>query len=284
MGQANVRKSAKAERFLKLDQELKTYGIDTTQLGFYDQPKFLEQEAIHADFVENYAEWVTLKPHGKSYAEHVKTVVPQLVKLVHAEFVEFGLDGGCVAASGMITRMLDRLGVWSFAVGGSVTLEVERAQLRRMLHAVDRPDFPGAMLGHVWVVAPPYTIVDSTISLQHWQNDEMGHFVPPYVLAADDARMIRPKVGDVVSDQLRREAAAHGIPDADLHYRLEPRLQPFGRKFPALEISRGDLTLHYVPVVVRQTDVPLERINIEGERGRPAIEFWQRIVAPHFNV
>ena len=129
MGQAKARKTANAGRFVQLDQELKIYGIDTSKFGFYDQEHFLEQEATNSDFLENYAEWVILRPIEKEYVEHVKVVVPQLVELVHSEFVEYGLDGGCVAASGMITRMLDRLGVWSFAVAGSLTLEVEKTGL-----------------------------------------------------------------------------------------------------------------------------------------------------------
>ncbi len=284
MGEAKRRRPRNNRRFECIDQELINLGVDTSQWGFYDQPKFLAEESRDHNFLEKYAEWVNLRPFNDAYAEHVRGTVPRLTKLVHSEFVEHGFEGGCVAASGMISRILDRLGVWSFAVAGSLTLEVDGGRIRRMLHSVDEPDFAGAALGHAWVVAPPYQIMDATISLQHWAADEMGRHLPEFILAAKEARKIRPTVGDVVSDKIRAQAAVAGYPDSDLHYRLEPRLRAFGAIFPAFEVSRGQLILHYVPVAIRQTDVPLEQINDEGDRGRPAIEFWREKIIPEFNL
>ena len=284
MGEAKKRRAALKAEFGRLDQELKNLGVNTLKFGFYDQSAFLAEESKDSRFLEKYGEWVNLRPFDEAYAARVKNVVPKLAMLVHSEFVEYGLEGGCVAASGMISRILDRLGVWSVAVSGSLTLDVDNGRIRRMLHSVDEPDFPGAALGHAWIIAPPYKIVDATISLQHWHGDDMGRYVPPFVLASDEATKIRPKVDDVVSNKIRIKAASAGLSDSDLHYRLEPHLKVFGAKFPALEINEKNLRLRYVPVAVRQTDVPLERINIESGRGRPAIEFWREKVAPEFGL
>jgi hypothetical protein len=284
MGQAKVRRSVSKERFARLDRELTSFGINTDEFGFYDQPKFLAEESEDNYFLEKYGEWVALRDFDKAYATHVMNVVPRLTKLVQSEFVEYGFEGGCVAASGMISRMLDRLGVWSVAVTGSLTLDVNGGRIRRMFHSVDEPDFPGAALGHSWIIAPPYRIVDATISLQHWSGDEMGRFVPPFVLASEEAKKIRPVVKDVVSNKLRTEGAMMGWSDSDLHYRLLPRLRDFGVTFPASEISQGRLTLRYVPVAIKQTDVPLEFINTKGGRGRPAIDFWHEKVVPEFSL
>jgi hypothetical protein len=284
MGEAKKRQAALKAEFGRLDQELKNLGVDALKFGFYDQSAFLAEESKDSRFLEKYGEWVNLRPFDEAYAAHVKNVVPKLTMLVHSEFVEYGLEGGCVAASGMISRILDRLGVWSVAVSGSLILDVDNGRIRRMLHSVDEPDFPGAALGHAWIIAPPYKVVDATISLQHWHGDDMGRYVPLFVLASDEAIKIRPKVDDVVSNKIRIKAASAGYSDSDLHYQLEPHLKVFGAKFSALEINEKNLKLRYVPVAVRQTDVPLERINIESGRGRPAIEFWREKVAPAFGL
>jgi hypothetical protein len=286
VGDAKRRKAAIQGHFPKLDKELQELGIDTTQFGFYDQPAFLAREQLDNEFLEKYGEWVVRRPFDEAYAAHVSNVVPRLIRLVHSEFVAHGLEGGCVAASGMITRMLDRLGVWSVAVSGSLTLDVDNGRIRRMLHSVDKRDFEGAALGHAWVIAPPYVVADAVISLQHWKNDEMEKYIPNYVLATSaETRVIRPTVGDVVSNEIRAiNLQSGGYKDSELHYHLEPRLRSFGLNFPAHEIQIGKLRLRYVPVAIRQTDVPLEDINTQSGRGRPAIEFWNEKIIPEFGL
>jgi hypothetical protein len=283
MAQAKNHRDKMVKHFTQLDRQLRSLGINTAKFGFYDQPKFLARESQDGAFLDKYGEWVTTRPFGKEYGLRAKNIVPRLARLVHSEFVEHGLEGGCVNASGMISRILDRLGIWSVAVAGSLTLDVDDGRIRRVIHYFDEPDFPGAVLGHAWVIAPPYKIVDATIALQHWKGDDMRHYVPPYVLAIDEAKKIRPRVNDLVSKKIRQQTAANGWLDSDLHYRLAPHLKNFGIRFPAYEIVEKSLRLHYVPVGVRQTDVPLEQINVESAIGRPAIEFWREKVVPEFS-
>jgi hypothetical protein len=281
MGEAKRRQLGAASAFERLDAELKGHGIDTTQFGFYDQQTFLAREAEDNTFLEKYAQWVGLRPRDEAYDQHVRRVVPRLAEIVARALRKDGMQGGCVAASGMLTRMLDRLGVWNFGVAGSLILEVEKAKLWRGLQSVDDEDFPDAALGHSWVIAPPYRVVDAAIALQRWTGDPMGDYVPLHLVIETGTKVVRPAVGDVVSARVRaRYEMRDGRCDRELHYRLQPRLRAVGRDFPALETFSGDLRLRYVPVAVRQTDVPLELINTASGIGRPAIEIWRDDVAP----
>jgi hypothetical protein len=203
MGEAKRRRLRTASDFDRLNADLKMRGIDTTQFAFYDQKAFLASEVRDPTFLENYAKWVALRPRDEAYNNHVRNVVPRLTEIIATALRKDGMQGGCVAASGMLTRMLDRLGVWSFGVAGSLTLEVERAKLWRGLQCVDDKDFPDAALGHSWVIAPPYTIVDAAIALQRWTGDPMGDFVPTHLVVETGAKTIRPVVNDVVSAQVR---------------------------------------------------------------------------------
>lgn len=281
MGEAKRRRQVVTGAFSQLQGELSALGVNTEEFGFYDQEAFLAAERRNPDFLEKYAQWVMLRPMDDLYRTRIRELIPRISKIIVEEFREYGMQGGCVAASGMLTRVLDRIGLWSFAVSGSLTLDVKRHGLRRMLHSVDKPDLPGAALGHAWVVAPPFKVVDPTISLQHWEGDDMGKYVPEYVIADDTAKIMRPAVHDVVCNEFRHEYfIREGRNDPDLHYRLEPRLRTFGANFSAVSVVVGELELHYTPVAVRQTDVPLELINTTSGRGRPAIEIWRERIAP----
>ena len=259
------------------------HGIDTKRFRFYDQIAFLARETKDPTFLENYAKWVALRPRDEAYNRHVRDVVPRLTQIVAAALRKDGLQGACVIASDMLTRMLDRLGVWSFGVSGSLTLEIEKANVLGGLQSVDDKDFPNAVLGHAWVTAPPYRIVDAALALQRLTGDQMGDYLPLHLLIESGAKIVRPSVADVVSARVRaRYAIREGALDLKLHYRLEPRLRSFGRDFPALEILSGAVRLRYVPAAVRKTELPLELINAKSGIGRPAIEIWHTDVAPAF--
>jgi hypothetical protein len=182
----------------------------------------------------------------------------------------------------MLPRILDRLGVWSFGLKGSMIAEVEHEELWRGQSMCDIPDFPGAELGHAWVVAPPFVIVDGTIRLQNPTGDPMNAYTPP-IVAVENAPLIRPTVDDVVSAQLRAQILHdEGRVDNQLHHRLVPQLKDFSREFPSREIRFDDLTLRYVPAAVRISDVGLEDINGAGDKLTGA-EVWNDHVMPAFS-
>jgi len=285
MGQAKQRKLGAAGTHDRLTAEFVSVSIDPTAFGFYDQPAFLAREQLDPAYLEKYAEWVATRPLDAAYEAHVRETVPKLASLVAAALTADDMQGGCIAASSMITRMLDRLGIWSFGVVGSANLDVPHLDLRRCLHTIDIKDHPDAVLGHAWVCAPPFFIIDASLALQHWAGTLMAEFVPPVVLADASTRTVRPLVEDCVSVAVREDYAEHaGRLDSKLHHRLEPRLASFGSHFPAREVHLGDLRVRYVPIAIRQTDVPLEFVNAGSGKGRPAIEIWNDEIAPAFGL
>jgi hypothetical protein len=281
MGEAKRRAAARANEHAMIDAALRGFGIDTSQFGFYDQPAFMAQEARDPAFLEQYARWVQSRPRTHAYDERTRRIVPRLAKLLADLFEREGMQRSCVHASSMMPRILDRLGVWSFGIKGSFVSMVPSLDLWRGQAIQDIPDFPGAELGHAWIVAPPFFIVDPTIRLQNPPGDAMNQFTPP-ILAIEDAPLIRPTVDDVVSAQLRAQfALSEGRADSQLHHRLEPTLKRFGRDFPSRETRLGELVVRYVPAGVRVSDLPLEQINGADDRLTGA-QVWLDHVAPAF--
>jgi len=156
MGDAKRRAQQKQGEFARLDAAFRAAGIETSAFGFYDDPAFLVREQSDPTFLETYARWVQACPLDAAYEAHAREVVPKLALLVADALVEDDLQGGCVVAYSLISRALDRLGVWSFGVQGSVNLSIDGTDWSRHLHTVDELDFPGGILGHAWAVAPPF--------------------------------------------------------------------------------------------------------------------------------
>ncbi len=284
MGEAKKRNATNSLEFIKLDQELKELGINTDTFGFYDQDAFISQEKRDSYFLEKYARWVMLRPRDELYNAHVRRIVPLLTKVITAGFKEDNWHGSCVAASSIIARSLDRLGVWSFGVSGSLILEVKKKKIWRGFHISDFQDFPGAALGHAWVVAPPFFVLDATLGLQRWkEGDPMKDHIPDFIIAEDGVK-IKPTLLDIVSAEMQMQCARRGLADSQLHHHLNPGLKEFGKHFPAYEVQSDLLTARYIPEAVRVSDVPLEQINSQGEIGRTGEEIWKQIVTPAFNL
>jgi hypothetical protein len=266
MGEAK-RRGAGTSDHGRIGDRLQQLGIDTARFGFYDQPAFLAAECRDGAFLEQYALWVQTRPRTADYDARVREIMQR----------------SCVHVSSMMPRILDRLGVWSFGLKGSMIAEVARKDLWRGQSMCDIPDFPGAELGHAWVVAPPFVIVDGTIRLQNPVGDPMNAFTPP-IVAVEDAPLIKPTVEDVVSAELRAfYERREGRLDSQLHHRLVPQLRAFGSAFPSREVRFGDLALRYIPAGVRISDVGLEEINGAGEKLR-GDEVWNDHVAPAFSA
>ncbi len=285
MGESKRRTGQSRTTFASVERSLHELGINTSDFGFYDSDPFLKAESLNPAILEKYAFWVALRPRDAAYDNHARDVVSRLTSLLADTLRADGMLGGCVAATGMMGRMLDRLGVWSFGIHGCLTLTVKSQRLWRGFASCDSIDFEGGIQGHAWIVAPPYGIVDPSLILQRLDGDPIQPFVPATLLRETDFKIVTPELTDVVATRIREQhAAREGRFDPQLHYRLEPRLRQFGQTFPALEATQGELKLRYVPIAIRLTDVPLELINCEGTVGRPAIETWREVIAPAFGI
>jgi hypothetical protein len=281
MGQAKKRAQMQGTAHQRTEDELRGYGIDTSQFGFYDQNAFVAREQENGQFLEKYAKWVDTRPRSVEYDTRARMIVPKLANFMADLFEGEGMQRSCVHVSSMMPRILDRMGVWSFALKGSFVSEVTDADLWRGQASCDVEDFPDAERGHAWVVAPPFIIVDATIRLQNPEGDPMNDYLPE-IVAVEDARLTKPTVDDVVSAELRHAyAQREGRADGQLHHRLVPQLRKFAQSFPSRQLTIGQATLRYVPAAVRISDLPLEEVNGVAEKLTGA-EVWNDYIVPSF--
>lgn len=278
MGEAKRKRVSRRGRAGELEDRFSRLGIDFSRPGFYDAPEFLAQERADRRFLETYAEWVLSRPRAADEDAKVREILPRLADIVNARLTKHDWIGGCVAVTGMVSRMLDRMGIWNVTFKGSATItNVKNAETRHFA-IVDESQGAGYQTGHMWLAAPPFDVVDMTLRFQHWEQDPFQEAILP-VLLAEKAEVVQTRLEDLVAPKVRRMYR-----DPDLHNKSLPDQKRFGRIFPARRFTAGDCEFRVVPSGISMTDVPLEQINIHGRQGAPAIEIWREDVVPAFGL
>ncbi|MFC4671724.1 hypothetical protein ACFO5X_24450 [Seohaeicola nanhaiensis] len=282
MGEAKRKKNSHAQQFKKINQLFQDAGFDTSDFGFVDHPTFLAAEKHKPALLEDYAKWVMLRPRDVDYEAHVRQTVPRLAQLIADVLEEDRLEGSCQMACSLLTKSLARLGVWSVGIVGSSTFEVKSQGIWRGLHTVDYRDFEGAALGHSWVCAPPFFVVDASIKRQRWSGDEIYPYIPSIILD-DVGQMTKPTPIDVISARMRTDVIMQrGSLPVNIIHEMEPNLRAFGKTFPATETVIDQLSARYVPTAANMSDGTLEDINADGSCGRVGSQIWNEVIGPAF--
>ena len=120
-----------------------------------------------------------------------------------------GRPGLCVVASGVLSRMLDELGVWNYTAKSNVAIHFPRAVSPepRYFYSLDHGQF---VAPHAIVVAPPFTVVDVTAKHQRYDEEAMARWVPARVMTKD-WRPYKVTSNELISPSARMELRAHGV-------------------------------------------------------------------------
>ncbi len=177
-----MRIKADKEKQRDLEAIFGSYGIPLDKPGFYDHRNFLTQEKQDPCFLGKYAEYVLCREYDSEYLTSARAEIEALGGHLYDELLRDGRKGACVDLSGSFSRMLDELGVWNFPVKGSLTVTFDsetglpRAYFPPIMSGRNR-----AVAGHCWVYAPPFVVVDLTLSAQPYTRNEALH-LPSYVM------------------------------------------------------------------------------------------------------
>lgn len=280
MGEASRKKmlGVSVVKRQELQQRFSRLGVDSSKPGFYDDPKFVAEERRDRRMLESYAEWVLHRERSEQYDAHVRDVLGKLAPLIIARLDLHEWYGSCIAVTGMLTRMLDRLGVWNTVARGSAAVRAQDGRSRHFA-IVDENEGAGRETGHYWVIAPPFKIVDLTLYHQRWRKgDEAFQALAPKIVVSETAEMIKPRADDVIAPALLETGT-----DREMHNAL-PDQRRFGGIIPAWAISIHGTQLRYVASGITAPDEPLEGINAAGSVGVPAIQIWNEDIAPAFGI
>jgi hypothetical protein len=145
--------------------------------------------------------------------------------------------------------------VWNYAVGGATSMVFsERTGLpRRSFETILTPENP-AKCGHVWLYAPPFKIIDTTVKLQVYYDNASDYLPSPlYVTKTEPSSyelwelIERPMLNKFVQDNGR-----------------EPILSDFPNiinaieKYSSQKVILPDVTLNYIATGIFPSDGTLE--------------------------
>ena len=152
--------------------------------------------------IDAYAQHVLGRSYSESELARARTIVRTMAEQVVTHAGPADLTGLCKDVANTVIGVLEREGIWCFGVAGSVQFVFSPdTHLDDRYFWVRDEGEPGSFLGHAWVVAPPFGVVDCTAKHQRWENGE-GAFVPAPVLA-EEVEVVAPS---------RRLFSANGLP------------------------------------------------------------------------
>lgn len=262
----------------QLEKLFQTDGIDTGNPGFYDEPNFLKKEQRDPRYLENYARYVEARSYDADYLAVAKRKIDLAVQVLFTAVKKDGRLGACVDVSGMLGRMLDRLGIWNYVAKTSLTIDFPSSAHRtpQYFWTFDVNSFTAA---HAIVVAPPFCVVDITAGLQAYDRPILSH-LPDYVVSETF------KPADWNPEDLMNPEMLLSIP---LHYgsfstflkRTNPQMLSVMKALPARQVSHGETTLKYIIVAIGGTIEPLEGVVGYKPCGRTALSIFEEDIQPY---
>ena len=263
----------------RLERAFSNRGIPFNVPGFYDHPSFLEAERADPRFLELYARYVEVKSYSDVYLEEAGKRVTAAAIAIEAAVASDGRQGACVDASGMLGRMLDRLGVWSYVAKSTLTVMFppNYGMPPRYFWAVDMGDF---VAPHAVVVAPPFGVVDVTV--RHQQYDKDQEALLPTLILADQWTAERWAPEDLVNTEILDALVAKRMPLIPfLNSRYGPMMDVLQR-FPVRIVAANGTHMKYVTTGIGGTIEPLEEVTGYQPNGRTALQIFEQDLQPQF--
>lgn len=250
--------------------------IDFNSIGFCDTSAFLKAEKQDPSFLRNYCEFVKLRPRSNEYDIRALKIVPAICDILYGELVKEGRLGACVDLSMVLQRILEAEGIWSYCVSGALHIKfsVKEKLEDAFFYAFDMQD----IVGHAWVCAPPYGVIDLTVKQQQYFDPEAKKFIPQSNLFLN-SKLIEPDATEICSPEVRAFFRRKKIL---IGKAIEQQFDflNFKKKFPSISETIDGVEFRYIPVGVNLSELPLKEITNQKWSGRYGYELYEDLVRP----
>lgn len=279
-GYAGDRAHGRRELWTSPRQVLDGLGVDTGRPGFYDDPRFLAAERANPMLLEAYAAFIRTQRFRSDYLDRAEQIIKHTLSFLHERLVQDDQRGKCIDGSMVLMRFLERQGIWAYAVSGALTLVfADETGIPTTYFAPIMLDGNPAKAGHVWLVAPPYAIVDLSVQLQPYRHGEAAH-LPPYVLA----KRMKPcavEASDLMEPEARQQFAwLNGrVPSLGDIERIDPGLLEKVRTLGAGEVRQAGTRLKYVATAITAPQEPLEEWRNLQLQGKYPLDLYEEFAA-----
>lgn len=246
--------------------------------GFCDDAEFLAHERNYDRYyLNNYASFVAKQPYSESYLKQSADRIQELALLLYRELLDHGRQGACVDISGILGHMLSAEGIWNCLVKGSITIEFPEASgiEPKYFWSVDEGDF---VAGHVWVAAPPFTVVDISIFQQGFDKHPKA-YLSDFVISEEN-EAVGVEIIDVISPLSQDELRRAGMTPSEYLQRNGFIPQIFESFTPVqIPLLKG-ANVKYVPVAIGGLDGTFESTTSMMFKGLTPYQLYQDKIRP----
>jgi hypothetical protein len=235
-------------------------GIDCSQVGFYNQPAFHVAERNSPSLFQRYAEYVEARPYDAAYLARARRIVPQIAAWLRAELAKGGREGACVDCSFALSKILDKVGLWNYVTAGSVTVEFD-PQTRLNTHHWPHMLGDGEAVGHAWLTAPPFRVIDLTIAQQK-NTERIRSRLPAMIVAEACEGVAEVSLDDMLHPdlQLRILSMYGALPTIHQVMDRKPEIANVLRTFPPFAVRLPPVRAKYFPCCMTALEEPFESI------------------------
>jgi hypothetical protein len=260
-----------------LEAQFRELGVDSSTPGFCDSPAFLRAERRNARVMDLYAEFIETRSYEAKYLAEARKKIEIVAETVRDAIEKDGRPGACVHASGIIGRMLDKLGIWNYVAKSTLTITYPASAgiTPNYFWALDTGDFDSP---HAIVVAPPFAIIDVTLRYQQYGGGETKYI--PHSVLADKYSSTEWNGADLASDNLRAYLRSRGSDVASFLRANRPHVLQTIASLPPRQVSHEATRMKYVIVAVGGFIEQLDDIVGYNPNGRTAREIFDQDVMP----
>lgn len=242
--------------YRQLVSDFQSRRIPTKSPGFCDHPNFLAAEREDPSFLNNYAAFIAAQPYSDEYLHHARAVITNASSILYEELKVNGRLGACVDVSGILSRILEKEGIWNCGIKGSLTISFppSSGEEKTYFWSVDHGEF---VAGHAWLFAPPFSIVDVAVKQQPYSGRKADYL--PNINLIESASTAGVEIEDIISPSAIAELRMHGVPRSRYFEAVASQMSDILKVFPAqsVETSNGSF-MKYCPVAIHASDTPLE--------------------------
>jgi hypothetical protein len=260
--------------------DFKNIGIDTSAPGFYNDPIFLEIEKKTPSILNEYNKFVMGRKYSDEYLIYARKKIDIIVNTLFEELSKSDRVGACIDISQVLMLILEKEGVWCCMFDGSMTIEYSKELNidNTYFHTVDYGDYSAA---HAWIAAPPYKIIDLSISLQNYESSEKHH-LPKYVISdyVTDASIQAIDIVNPIVSLISKKSLDELLND---FYIKNTYVLEFINIFPPVYVQSNKVKMKYIALRSGASDGKLELAKCLDFSGKTPFEIYNKKIKPKLN-
>jgi hypothetical protein len=246
--------------------------------GFYNHKNFIKEEKENPEYLSNYARYVQKKNYDETYIEKAKKEIPIICNAIYEELVKDGRKGACVDVAQALSKILEREGYWNYMVKGALTISFPTSTGISTKHFWPFDPTNPHRVGHVWIAAPPFNVIDVTVRMQPYSQGE-EHYLPSMVIE-ENITDCTIETKDIFSPEAILMYSSQRIPIEKMIHLITPNVERFMSVFNPNKVNYEGTELKYIPVAASASDGELYEMKCLCLNGRYAHAIYEEVVKP----